>query len=215
MPTLISWAKEHGIDARHMIFLRDPVSHVLSMFNHCLTAKYSSHRCFDGNLTHWLISAQDGNKLCCYPPRNLMVRYLSEECERDSDLPFDGEYVTMPSDLMQAKQRLRNETFFFGLTEYYAESLCLLQFKVDGSVPDKCDCRSPDLTESMDVAHVDHGSSHTSLSSLSQVEQRAIQDLTGADLALYQYAVQLFRQEIQLAEAAAGFPILGSDCLSN
>lgn len=69
-----------------------------------------------------------------------------------------------------------------GLTELYHESLCLLRFRLEGALPDGCDCASAEAAEH---AHDDKGVPRHSLDDFADGVLGVVDALTAVDAALY------------------------------
>ena len=117
----------------HLHMLREPHSHILSMYGHCQTRRAKARNEYVPVSFHrWLALAakfaetgrrEDGEameKHCSYNPSNFQTRKLGAD--------------------LQAAKREVQDAAFVGLLEHYALSLCLLAAVVDGEAPPECGC---------------------------------------------------------------------------
>ena len=123
----------------HLHMLREPHTHILSMYGHCQTRTDSpSASMYEPiGFEEWLaLAAEQTNcpppckalrKYCAYNPHNFQTRRLGSSSEN------------WLADLQAAKREV-SEAGYIGLLEHYALSLCVLAKAVDGVAPDKCRC---------------------------------------------------------------------------
>lgn len=117
----------------HLHMLREPHSHILSMYGHCQTRTAGVLAAYVPVSFHrWLGlaakfaqtgSRKDGDamgKHCSYNPANFQTRKLGAD--------------------LQAAEREVREAAYVGLLEHYQLSLCLLATVVDGAAPPECGC---------------------------------------------------------------------------
>lgn len=102
--------------------------------------------------------------------------------------------------------------FFYGFSDVYQESLCLLWFKATALVPKECDCMDSHSWSSYGsvygLNHETHGTHHAPVSSLTAQQNETIRSLTHLDRQLFFWAVQSFISDIEAAEQSVGFTIL-------
>ena len=118
------------------------------------------------------------------------------------------EYTPLLQDATKALERFE----WFGITELFMPSLCLLHYQANQELPPKCDCESPLFVE------------HDSESALgywkeTRSERRSVQQLTPSllsqmdahtiiDSALYSHAVRVFLGRLRGVEQATGASLL-------
>ena len=154
---VFAWAG--GVEPRIILLLRQPITHVASMYSHCQgptgwlrrereaagTFKPIGFaawlRLFDGsssggaNTSHGNNGWRAGWPHCYYNPANYQSHLLIAPAGTDgnADGIFPGGRLRMPaSRLAQLRELLQRRAFFVGVTEHYAASLCLLKAKLRG-----------------------------------------------------------------------------------
>eukprot|EP00398_MALV-I-01_sp_L67-1_P001040 gene1040-594_t len=162
----------------------------------------------------------------CYNPVNMMTRQLAESCKalpdhlfsphhpaiaqlgerQTEDLKVPGSEISY-EDLQSAMDRL-DQTFFVGISEAYQESLCLLHYKVHGTIPDECNCEKHDSWANFEFTRIDHHIPTRDLSQLTAIQNSTIDRITELDKRLYQHVVSGFLREVGIAEYKSGVKIL-------
>ena len=145
-------------DAKHLVLVRSPASHVFSQFAECRDDRWGKEETLgtgfprSANLTQdyllWLRhfaalspeevgSAHDYN---CYDPRNFISRFMSctnESFRRPVYYPHHA-HLPPPEPLEALRSLLAAE--FVGIADLYLESICLLEVMVRGRLSKRCGC---------------------------------------------------------------------------
>ena len=95
-----------------------------------------------------------------------------------------------------------------GVTEHYAESVCLIVWRATGVLPSHCLC---DSVESMVEVHKTHGVPEHSLSDISNASRALIATLTRIDVQVHEAATTRFLRDVRAMEAAVGQRVLCSE----
>lgn len=169
----------------------------------------------------------------CYNPYNMQTRYLanerSEVLRKDpKQRPFRHKHPVFPAhhafeyrDVLPSPEKaLINlvSSSWFGITELFHESLCLLQYQASTSKRNEfskaCECNLNLLQKS------DSGESHEShnvpvhdANALSTSTKATIDKLTGRDAVLYSHALGIFILRIRKMEGVTGISILCENTL--
>jgi len=191
---------------RDLLLLRDPVDHVVSMFEMCAvnhpesdnTTMNSDTSTFERWLAAW--EANDritAFSLCYYSPGNLQTTAL-----------VAAEGVTASArELAAAETLVSSDAYFVGLVESYSLSLCLLGAMVHGasSLPTGCTCDAAEKQVELghtvepnvrDESSDDHGTASVNVE-LTENALASIHRLTSLDRALYQVALSRFEADVR------------------
>jgi hypothetical protein len=156
------WQKHLFPDAFNLVLLRDPRSHVLSLYKECRynwwgeraweTARKNKKPWTQGTqvegLHGWLTQYQDHPEsyVQCYHPWNYQARALSS----DDKSPHNAKEGALEPD-RESVMKSYFDMDWVGLTNFYHESKCLLVYRLSANgavsnyLDDKCRC-SPDGT---------------------------------------------------------------------
>ena len=208
------------------VFLRSPNPHVVSCFMECMhdpwgkraTSKTDFPR--TGNDTAdfavWLEHFSSLNDTMvgktvdynCIDPRNVMARHLS--CQKAPN-PKANHALLPPPDLDEAIRNVKvgGGATFVGLTDFYHESMCILEFRRNGSLPAACGCTEEHLAAKAATkrVHVTHGVPKEK-PIISKASQALIDRYTDLDRPLFVVALRRFMDDIHVAETVAGRPFL-------
>jgi len=220
------WPKNTGgLDV--VTFMRDPVAHVYSQWNHC---RKNSDRwfnpeglpeSFEGWLEYW---ARAGDKpsnfthgFGCYIPINFQARALSckawpyTACPKataslDTDVKTKWEFgVDNETALRRVSDGSPSGAALIGLTEYYQESICLFHARYRKRLPTYCDCRDEEAWATFPGHHFTHGSEVAQDKvKLSARELELVHQLTDLDMLLYSVARTRFWAEVTRVEEQFG-----------
>ena len=213
------------VEPKLILLLREPVTHVRSMYSHCQAPtgvvrrrkeKSGSHRSI--GFAEWLslydgssqnvngssnrISGRARRKLCYYNPTNYQTHLLVGPANppngigsgyRLNPVTADRLHVS-PSAVRALRTLLMERAFFVGLTEYYAQSLCLLGKKLGvGQLSMAANC----ATE-IKVTHNDHGNKAASTELSNEVLAR-VRAITRIDQHAYGLALERLVLEAERA----------------
>lgn len=228
-----SFASEMRADSV-AVMLRNPRSHVLSMYNHCTASafadKFSNRpdlpRSFSGWARKWVEMKHQGvfpqgrsgparsMPLQCYNPINMQTHRLA--CRGHFPNNYSAELASEVGH-QTAVQNLRR-AWAVGIAEAYRESICLMHVKACGALPEQCACdggnssaaglqgAAPEVT--LAVHHIDHGvglrHNRASLGGLPPAALRDVDELTEVDRQVYNAAVDIFLRDVRQAEQAHG-----------
>lgn len=194
--------------ARRFVVLRDPVSHVLSMWNYCTQSpkRKRKSKTMPTSIDKWLdewkrvkskklscpqFSQGSGTErgcpsFMCYNPIDLQTKRTGMMKRDPMDLQIYYEVVGIVSEL--------------------EKSTCLITIAIHRKVPKRCICQSDVPTHQtkreMEQIRIDHGvSSHGDDMNVTTDQLEAIQSITRKDAALYQAAEVIFWQKVQNIEA--------------
>jgi len=215
----------HNVEPKLILLLRDPVTHVRSMYSHCQapTGYLRRMKKAEGlfrpiGFAQWLSLFERGNqsggwsegtKYCYYNPANyqthLLVGPADDPAQRatgkrkrashtndDNFLPGGRLHVSPPA-VRALRTLLMERAFFVGLTEYYAQSLCLLGRKLGLGKLSTTGC----ATE-IKVTHSDYGNKAGSTELSNEVLAR-VRAITQIDQ--YAYGLALSRLVLEAGNA--------------
>jgi len=180
--------EQQRVEPKLVLLLRDPVTHVRSMYSHCqaptgfLRKKKEREGMFRAlTFVQWLGLYDGGNasggwregaEYCYYNPANYQTHLLvgpADDPQRsrgllakgrhdlNADNVFGGGRLHVPPPAVRALRTLLLErAYFVGLTEYYAQSLCLLGRKLSGGQLTNRQLATNCATE-LKVTHRDYG----------------------------------------------------------
>lgn len=191
---------------------RSPRQHVVSQYLECryddwgkeVTSGTAFPRdgAVDRDFASWIEhfkTSEVSDDFNCYQPWNMQVRAMT--CDG-----FDAHhtYLHESAKRLEAAKRVVLAMQHVGLTELYHESLCLLQYKVEGKLPASCECGGPAPEHSHESHHVPpHDNMTITASSMASVD-----NMTELDKELYIVVADRVLQEIRTAEAATAKKIL-------
>jgi len=213
----------------NVVFLRSPRAHVYSQFMQCkhdrfgrrVTKKTAFPRSKDDiyDLRIWLdhfIQIMDKeprqfgpeNDFNCMDPRNMQTRYMSCDWTRSEAHPDHAHQDD--DDIDEAIRNVRKATFI-GLTDFYHESICMLQFRSTKILPLTCQCTDlgGNATENQSDGHVHYTHSQDGVPKHSvhnlPMDVLKLEDrLTNWDQRLFLFALDRFLRDIRIAEKVAG-----------
>jgi hypothetical protein len=121
-------------------------------------------------------------------------------------------YTPSLQDALEALDRFE----WFGITELFVPSLCLLHYQSNGGtkqqLPPQCDCDSPAFVEHDQPGSMGYWketrSKKRSVEDLTEQMLQQIDDHTKVDVALYSQAVRIFLGKLQSVEKATGTSLL-------
>jgi len=210
----------------NLCMFRDPIDHVFSQFlhgkyNRRAREKYAKQTAFpfetfdiEGDLkgfdkwlkhfnpTTWQLG--DG-AFGMYNPINMQTRVLT--CKYVPTTRSNHDILTeveLSPDLKLAELTLANFDWF-GVTELFVESICLLKFQLQGRIPQGCSCNS---SERLKVEHRRHHLPKRDSKDISSSMKQRIDDMTKLDRALYRRALELLIDRIHIVERSTGTKIL-------
>lgn len=209
----------------YMTVLRSPRSHVLSQYMECRYSPWGSEAVKDTNFPQshedfyidfakWVlfykINGENGTQgaegaFNCYNPIDHMARQLS--CSRPG-MAMAGPHVVLldveNTSVSLAVENL-NKADLVGITELYAETLCLAIFKRTREMPEACyrgRCATPETSQ------LTHGVPEHSLTNVSQKVINDIDFITNKDQIVYRVGVKRFLRDIEQVEKQIGATIL-------
>jgi len=149
----------------------------------------------------------------CYDPWNMQARYLT----LNNDTFFQNVHF-VPSaaharqpPLQVAMANLHNPKLILGITSYYAASMCLLEYHALGGqlLTEACrTCGDGKLALTKQQHHDKHGvPAHSTKMITNPVTQHYIQQLTRVDQELYEYALNLFVEELNVVQNTTGIDL--------
>ena len=231
----------YAADALKLTLLRSPRAHVYSEYLECrydgfgkrATAGTDFPRSgsavdgFEAWLDHFL--AEDGRRglgeegaFGCYNPHNMQARALTCHKQPRSNPASDSLHrpslaASLTPPLESALLTLSRLVDLAGVVEMYAETWCLLEMRLSGRLPRRCeaDCAASEGIEDAATssgsdghAHVTHGVPPHDWRQLPARVVRKIDNLTAVDAPLYAAAASGFLAAIADAEATSGKTIL-------
>mmetsp|Transcript_6714 Transcript_6714/g.8114 ORF Transcript_6714/g.8114 Transcript_6714/m.8114 type:complete len:459 (+) Transcript_6714:229-1605(+) len=220
-------------NAYNLGFFREPRAHVFSQFLHCKYNPYGSNRNYKGfqksgnselddakDFEFWLdhfnnpdfriIKSKNKNRTDtvwdCYNPVNMQSRYMTSNCRSHTACHEGTPRDALEPSLVDAVDNME-KLAWFGLTEYYKESLCLLFYQYEGKLPSMCACGEE---KDGNLRHVTHGIHPHDVSRLSLRIKKKIDRITRIDRELYRYAKDIFEARLMQLENVTGTRILCS-----
>jgi len=195
----------------NFVFLREPCKHVYSQFLEC---KYDTwgrdvtqHTSFprdsidEAGMREWVNFFHDDwhpekGDFNGYNPWNIQTRYLTTDY-----LTMQDAHYLSPIDLKEpsiaiAWNNLRSLDFV-GCVDYYKESMCALNFVLDGTFFEGCVCNEHNAT----LKRKTHGVPKHSIEDLDETTIAKIHNMTTSDAKLYKrFLKSFFRKILQLEE---------------
>eukprot|EP00933_Yihiella_yeosuensis_P014634 TRINITY_DN13040_c0_g1_i1.p1 TRINITY_DN13040_c0_g1~~TRINITY_DN13040_c0_g1_i1.p1 ORF type:complete len:376 (+),score=47.61 TRINITY_DN13040_c0_g1_i1:149-1276(+) len=215
LPTMMSQTHSEDLIA---IMFREPIALTYSEYWQCRVGPTFRNELVGSpsgpfeNLSTWLnhyasapaLASPKEADLDCFHPLNLQTRALT--CTRETCHQYQE------TNLQEALDRLRKPNVVVGLTEYYQESRCLIEFRQGGKLPSYCNCEDRDAWSSFVATHETHfGVPSHNISELSKEQIEAIEKLTVLDRQLYPKAKKVFFSAIEEAEKQLSTKILCKD----
>lgn len=205
--------------------LRQPRAHVLSQYLECgfdhwgkkVTKNTNFPRStgnFMGGFVDWVhhfyVRGEAGtwggeNDFKCYNPINHQTRQLS--CVGAHAFGLESHHVfadAAPRTIEEATKNMRKLNALV-ITELYAESLCLVEYKLLGQLPASCTC---DLMSTRHVSHVSHHVPPHSIADIPAKTLKEIDAITKKDQAVYFQGLKYFLLDIEAVEVATNRTIL-------
>ena len=215
----------------HVALLRSPRAHVLSQFVECRDdswgRKMTKNTDFPrggsllSDLDVWLESFPENGTnrgdFECYNPTNMQTRQLT------CSTPVSWDRLRYPQKNTPHHVGTRVGTLnvslaihnlatlqVVGVTELYAEFVCLLEYTTRGYVHNDCSCDDNGSLRSLahEKEHLTHGVGPHRVEALTPATLAHIDALTTLDRKLYSAAAQLFFQQAAAAERAVRHPFL-------
>lgn len=206
-----------------MIIFRSPLVHILSQFMECkydfwgnmavAGTDFPARPGLYGGLAEWInhfVELKDAPldgalpdteewaqiaNYRCYNPWNMQTRYLATEWSHSA--PFNS----FEPNLQTAVGAL-NRVQFVGLSEFYIESLCLLNLHRHGTVPETCACggRGP----LAGTSHLEHFVPDHAISDLPPAVVKQMRKLVRLDAQIYAMVLKRFETELRHASEISG-----------
>ena len=213
----------HDVEPKLILLLRDPVTHVRSMYSHCQAPtgvvrlrkeQGGSYRgigfaewlsLFDGSSQNISDSSnrrrgRGRSKYCYYNPINYQTHLLVGPAYPPTGIgsghqlnPAANRLHVSPPAVRALRTLLMERAFFVGLTEYYAQSLCLLGRKLGLGKLSTAGCASE-----IKVTHSDYGNKAGSTELSNEVLAR-VRAITQIDQ--YAYGLALSRLVLEAGNA--------------
>uniref|UniRef100_A0A7S3XLY1 Sulfotransferase domain-containing protein n=1 Tax=Heterosigma akashiwo TaxID=2829 RepID=A0A7S3XLY1_HETAK len=111
------------------------------------------------------------------------------------------------ADLPQALGVLREKIYWFGFTEYYEESLCVLAYQLGTFDPKACSCSDGSDSTGSHLRKFNARVSELHPNALFE-DGFSVEDVTRKDQQLYEYAFQLFLEKVDAIEQDTGVRVL-------
>lgn len=176
-------------------------------------SKESHIRGLDTWLSHMLVSNLETmeDSFHCYTPWNLQSRMLTcnikERNAAGAQILVNQKYPQSKEPPWDQVQTAVQSLDFAGLTEHFAESVCVTHWLHSRSMPDSCDCQK--VEETLNVTHDRHNMPKViELADLSDDMLKKMDDLSKVDGRLHTFAQELFRKKIQAVEEESGIRLL-------
>jgi len=199
-----AWMRKGMEDIKLLTMFRDPRGHVLSQYHHCKDSPTHHKTAGDGHMPssfdewvdRWYDRESDmhvhssqkqkdqAESTCCFNPTNLVTTRIMCLANATHDMDI-------------AIRRIQS-LWFVGITEFYAQSICLLTEKATGTLPAYCVCGSGDQGN---FTHSDWGVKPHDIKNVSQSTLSKIDYITSEDRTLYEVALKRFNAEIKEVEA--------------
>eukprot|EP00958_Prasinococcus_capsulatus_P005103 scaffold492_cov347-Prasinococcus_capsulatus_cf.AAC.4 len=213
-----------------LTLLREPLAHVESQINHYI---FYNHNTVppEETLRLWnehIFHANGSDQIMGYNPFNMQTRQLADWHGASPFWAEEGgawpnvmetlsQEVTMPEfreevmtrALESAKHNVRDTLFWFGITEHYDASVCLLQYQLD--IFDATNCRCDSAADAVMVKPANHLQDKKGYKNVKDRYRHLIEPLVQADMELYGFAHELFVRRVRLAEREVGQRFLCED----
>lgn len=205
--------KKHGYNkVKLFTFFREPEKHVYSMYLECkydswgqrVTRKTNFPRIseedesigftpgFDQWLEHFTKNQTTTDMFNCYQPLNIQTRYFMSTIIEPHNFDYTHNFTS------ETKRRI-NDLWFYGLTEYYTLSTCVVEFLVSTTLSDACRC--PYQPKNVDEKRITHGVPPHPYKSLSNNTKQMVNQLVSEDRKLYDYAKKMFFKKVAMIES--------------
>ena len=213
--------------AMHVTLLRNPRDHVLSQFYECRDSRwfklvapaFPRNESFERWVMRFATLGARKTTGCgvhgdygCYNPINLATRQFT--CRRRRGCPpfREGEsahHLSKEDVLGSVGSAITNMELLevAGLTELFAESWCLIEYRMRGRLSSGCACEDA-AEEAPRHAFIRHDVATHSVAALSSRLLAAIDAITALDQVLYRAAVVRFLRDVRDVESRAGVRIL-------
>lgn len=211
------WMTEHpySMVPEHVYaIVREPKSHVLSMYFHCLESKdhkYAAHKMpsLDDWLTAWVdaidntTKQKENNEFRCYNPINFQSKWVGYNTETN----ITNVSIDIDADQHHHHyQDLKNRFLVLGDNAQMDKSACMIFIQYAGWVPKQCDCTdiivdnnnsdASSLQQKFDHGVIHHGG--TFRTTQSQDEKIAL--IRNLDRHLYNVSRQVFYEQVREVE---------------
>jgi len=222
--TTLQWS-EHGrglLEALQQgamlgMMLREPIAHVISMYNHCQNGQGKIlHHYTPISLDEWLTpqSPSDSSQsdpaqtnrssVCSYSPFNFQTTRLQSALARNGS---ERSGRVSAGSLDRIVDAIRRTAGFVGATHRMKESLCVASFTIFGHLPadGRCACEHGGT-----VMHNTHGIDHDVVDkqAISQGTLKLLWEATRTDQILYAHGLQRFYSDARRVEQLSGVRIL-------
>lgn len=197
--------------SRRFVVLREPVSHVLSMWNYCTQSpkRRRKARTMPRTMDDWLHAWEE------VLPRELNCPQLTHGGGTERGCPAFKCYnpLNLQTERTRMKGRnpmdLRDRYEVVGILSELEKSTCLVSIVLHGRVPKRCVCSrgtsdgSASQAKAPDKVRIDHGVIRhgDDLTNVTEYQLRAIRNITRDDDALYRTAESIFWEKVRDVEA--------------
>jgi len=217
------------------VFLRNPINHVVSQFMECKYDDWGKRQTkgsgfpgygalgnafegFDEWVAHFATNPDSyaaDHAFHCYDPWNMQARKMTLTSKELGHIARNPDARFPPLDI--AKSNLQDIELILGITEHYSASMCLLEYHAaQGNLTEAC--RTCDYsTHSLPLVeakqhHSSHGVPPHSLDMITnQTTVQCIAKLTEIDQQMYDYALTLFMNEVEIVKNETGVDLLCRD----
>lgn len=207
----------------HVTFLRSPRSHVLSQYLECRFARWGltqtngtafprSSDNFYLDFAAWLRIYASGRELGtegsqaafnCYNPINMMTRQLSCSRPETPHWILPDPWKTSAETALEHMSKLE----VVGITELYAESLCLALYKITKVLPAECH-QEGDKCVKPNMHKITHDLPEHNVAMASEEAINDLDSITQMDSEVYRAGVRRFLYEIKQIEKQTNTTIL-------
>mmetsp|Transcript_4423 Transcript_4423/g.15835 ORF Transcript_4423/g.15835 Transcript_4423/m.15835 type:complete len:415 (+) Transcript_4423:170-1414(+) len=202
-------------DALILTMVREPFAHVQSQLNHWII--YHHYPVPPNQTLHrwnrYILDEEHAKPPLGYIPYNMHTLRLSDAMDPGADPLQEVQRREFREDLSgrgleSAMKNLKSTVFWFGITEHFDASICLLLYQMRIFDRNHCKCNSftsDSGSVENDVVHasnVQQGSS--GYVEVAETYKKDIRPLIELDLQLYDFALALFKQRVREAEKAVG-----------
>jgi hypothetical protein len=230
--TCTLWMSEQPfspVPERVYAIVRDPRSHTLSMYFHCLESRdhrkvsHKMPKSLDTWLDAWVDAKNDtkrqieNHKFACYNPLNFQTRWIGhnflKKNNNNANIYYneeDGDTVTNNTGKQQQKQYmysdkdLKDRYMVLGDNAQMDKSVCMIFIHYTGWVPKRCDCTSKtNVAVNINITdnHFAHGVTHHGSSFQTTPSQdEKIAILRDLDYPLYETSRRIFREQVRIVE---------------
>lgn len=181
---------------RLVLLVREPTSHVLSMWRHCLwhgpLETVRTKPATNMTLVDWIRRPAE------------VLKDAGKRCYGGDRGPKDIQTAVLGPSLSQALAVVKT-AYHVGVQGYYAASLCLLIQRVHGTTSaanDLCSCSSGEATRRKAQTHADHGIDFDPV--IDKVALEEIQKVTMLDSVVHTYSLRRLHADVGLAHADLG-----------